>query len=127
MQNQNPHDQEDEDLIQAAKKRNVTPPTRVYSKDCIFCEKVNYIRSTSSQEPLVKMKTVNEILSKSDEIRKALNLKKIVVMDQALYAKAAEIKWQRPNTYSSIILRLGTFHTIAIRCPLLENALKTPV
>ena len=37
-----------------------------------------------------------------------LNLKEIVVaMDQALYAKAAEI-----NTYSPIILRLGTFHTI---------------
>ena len=59
------------------------------------------------------MKTVNEILCKSDEIRKVLNLKEIVVvMDQALYAKAAEIKWQHPNTYSSIILRLGTFHTI---------------
>ena len=63
--------------------------------------------------PATEMKTVNEILSKSDEIRKVLNLKEIVViMDQALYAKAAEIKWQHPNTYSFIILRLGTFHTI---------------
>lgn len=59
------------------------------------------------------MKTVSEILSKSDEIRKELNLKEIAfVMDQALYAKAAEIKWQHPNTYSFIILRLGTFRTI---------------
>lgn len=59
------------------------------------------------------MKTVSEILSKSDEIRKELNLKEIAfVMDQALYAKAAEIKWQHPNTYSIIILRLGTFRTI---------------
>ena len=59
------------------------------------------------------MKTVNEILCKSDEIRKVQNLKEIVVvMDQALYSKAAEIKWQHPNTYSFIILRLGAFHTI---------------
>ena len=62
---------------------------------------------------LPEMKTVNEILSKLDEIKKVLNMKEIVVvMDKALYAKAAEIKWQHPNTYSYIILRLGTFHTI---------------
>jgi len=30
---QNPHNQEDEDFKPAAKKRNVTTPTRVYSKD----------------------------------------------------------------------------------------------
>ena len=43
--------------------------------------------------PATEMKTVNEILSKSDEIRKVLNLKEtVVVMDHALYAKAAEIK-----------------------------------
>ena len=41
--NQNPHDEEDEDFKPTAKKRNVTTPTRVYSKDCIFCEKVKYI------------------------------------------------------------------------------------
>ena len=45
--NQNPHDEEDEDFKPAAKKRNVTTPTRVYCKD-------KYIRSTSSREPLVK-------------------------------------------------------------------------
>ena len=59
------------------------------------------------------MKTVKEIPCKSDEIRKVLNLKEIVfVMYQVLYAKAAEIKLQHPNTYSFIILRLGTFRTI---------------
>ena len=54
--NQNPHDKEDEDFKPAAKKRNVTTPTRVYSKDCIFCEKMTYIHSTSSREPLIKAK-----------------------------------------------------------------------
>ena len=72
---------------------------------------VGYLPTTNA--PATEMKTVNEILSKSDEIRKVLNLKEIVVViDQALYAKAAEIKWQHPNTCSSIILRLGTLHTI---------------
>lgn len=71
------------------------------------------------------MKTVNEILCKSDEIRKVLNLKEIVfVMDQALYAKVAEMKWQHLNTYSSIILRLGTFHTICNLMSIIENSLK---
>lgn len=74
-------------------------------------EIVGYLPTINA--PATEMKTVNEILSKLEEIRKVLNLKEIVVvMDQALYAKAAEIKWQHPNTYSSIILRLGTFHTI---------------
>ena len=72
---------------------------------------VGYLPTVNA--PAAEVKTLNEILSKSDEIRKVLNLKEIVVvMDQALYAKAAEIKWQHPNTYSSIILRLGTFHKI---------------
>ena len=63
--------------------------------------------------PATEMKTVNEILRQSDEVRKMLNLKEIVVViDQALYAKAAEIKWKHLSTYSSIIFQLGTFHTI---------------
>ena len=32
-------------------------------------------------------------------------------MDQALYAKAAEIRWSNPE-YLNIILRLGGFHTL---------------
>lgn len=41
--NQNPQNEEVEDFIQATTKRNVTPPTRVYSKDCIFCKRVKLV------------------------------------------------------------------------------------
>ena len=33
-------------------------------------------------------------------------------MDQALYAKAAEITWKHRELFSNILLRMGTFHTI---------------
>ena len=60
-----------------------------------------------------KMTTVKEILRRSDEIRKTLDLSAtVVVMDQALFAKAAEVAWKEHDRYGSIILRLGTFHTI---------------
>ena len=36
----------------------------------------------------------------------------VVVMAQALYAKAAEIAWKHKDKYKEIILRLGTFRTI---------------
>ena len=35
-----------------------------------------------------------------------------MVMDQALYVKAAEIIWKHSDKYDNIILRLGRFHTI---------------
>jgi len=42
-----------------------------------------------------------------------LELEKIVVvMDQALFAKACEILWTRPQIYDSIIPVMGNFHTI---------------
>ena len=59
------------------------------------------------------MSTVNEILTQSVKIRDYLNLDKIVVVfDQALYAKAAEIVWKHTVMYQNVILRMGGFHTI---------------
>ena len=53
-----------------------------------------------------------EILKQSEEIRKKLDLSSIVVvMDQALYAKAAKIV-RKQDQFSKIVLRIGTFHTI---------------
>ena len=44
-------------------------------------------------------------------IMKSLQLNNIVVVfDQALYAKAAEVTWKRPETFKNIILRMGVFH-----------------
>jgi len=63
--------------------------------------------------PATELTTVNEILYQSQEIRKRLSLQAIVVvMDLALYAKAREVTWKSNDIFGSIILRLGTFHTI---------------
>ena len=44
---------------------------------------------------------------------KILNLPEIVVvLDQALYAKACEVTWKHKDLYAGVLLRLGTFHTI---------------
>ena len=60
-----------------------------------------------------------EILKQSEEIGKKLDLSLIVVvMDQALYAKAAEIAWKQ-DQFSNIVLRIGTFHTICIALAIL--------
>lgn len=63
--------------------------------------------------PATQMSTVNEILKQSLHIQQSLGLTKIVcVFDQALYAKAVEITWKHPEQFSSIIIRMGAFHTI---------------
>ncbi|KAL8606728.1 hypothetical protein ACOMHN_018762 [Nucella lapillus] len=36
----------------------------------------------------------------------------VIVLDQALYAKATEIVWREREKYRHLLLRLGTFHTI---------------
>ena len=77
--------------------------------------------ATRSEEPVFKdvvapateLTTVNEILRQSEDIRRRLNLQEVVVViDQALYAKACEVTWKNRGVYDYIILRLGTFHTI---------------
>ena len=63
--------------------------------------------------PATELSTVNEILRQSEDVRKRLYLDQIVVvLDQALYAKACEVAWKNRELYEKIILRLGTFHTI---------------
>ena len=61
---------------------------------------------------------MNEVLIRSVKIKDTLQLKSIVVvLDQALYAKATEIVWKHPDIFKGIILRMGEFHTI---CTLLS-------
>ena len=63
--------------------------------------------------PATELNTVFEILNQSERIRKELLLEAIVVvMDQALFAKAAEIAWKQKELFPNILLRMGTFHTI---------------
>ena len=61
----------------------------------------------------------SEPLNQSEEIRKKLCLLAIVVvMDQALYAKAAEIAWKQ-DQFSNIVLRMGALHTICVALSIL--------
>ena len=78
---------------------------------CISQDIIGYLPTINS--PATDMCTVYEILNQSDIIRKELKLNSIViVMDQALFAKAAEIVWKQRKRYEKIILRMGAFHKI---------------
>ena len=63
--------------------------------------------------PATAMSTVNEVLKQALKIKESLNLNEIVcVFDKAFYAEAADIVWKHPDTFQSIVPRLGMFHTI---------------
>ena len=63
--------------------------------------------------PATELSTVQEILRQSESIRQKLKLEIIaVVMDQALYAKAAEIAWEQKFNFGNIALMMGNFHII---------------
>ena len=62
--------------------------------------------------PATNMSTVHEVLVQSTQIMDSLHLQSIVcVFDQALYAKAAEIKWKHMDSFGRVVLRMGAFHT----------------
>lgn len=62
--------------------------------------------------PATDMATVFEVLCQSRKIKESLKLTSIVaVFDQALYAKAVEIKWKHSIEFQSLVLRMGVFHT----------------
>lgn len=59
-----------------------------------------------------ELSTVYTILKRSVEMGRKLNLEEvIVVMDQAIYAKAQEVVWKKSEEFNNVVLRLGTFHT----------------
>ena len=63
--------------------------------------------------PATNMSTVFEILNQSLKIKDTLKLQAIVVVfDQTLYAKAAEIKRKHTERFRSIVLRMGAFHAM---------------
>ena len=57
--------------------------------------------------------TINQVLHRCLKIKDSLNLPSIVcVFDEAIYAKAVEIKWRNPEMFSSRVIMLGIFHTL---------------
>ena len=65
---------------------------------------------TTINAPATAMSTVNEVLKQALKIKESLEI--VCVFDQAFYAKAAYIVWKHPDTFQSIVPRLGMFHTI---------------
>lgn len=58
------------------------------------------------------MSAVNCILKHSIKIAEDLGLESIVlVMDQAIYSKAQQIRWQNDQFQQRLVIRLGEFHT----------------
>ena len=58
------------------------------------------------------MDTVNTILTQSVAIADSLELDSLVlVMDQAIYSKAHQIRWQNDSFKKRLVIRLGDFHT----------------
>ncbi|XP_049332864.1 uncharacterized protein LOC111197609 isoform X2 [Astyanax mexicanus] len=59
-----------------------------------------------------EMSTVNTILKRSVQIADQLELDHIVlVFDQAIYAKAQQIRWKDDSLTRRLVIRLGEFHT----------------
>lgn len=60
-----------------------------------------------------EMTTVNTILAQSVEMADRLQVNSMVlVFDQAIYAKAQQIRWKDEKLTSRLVIRLGEFHTI---------------
>ncbi|KAG1685808.1 hypothetical protein GQR58_008924 [Nymphon striatum] len=74
-------------------------------------DKVGHLPTINA--PATELSTVQELLSQSVFIQQHLSLDKIAVtMDQALYAKAAEVAWKHKLRFESLLLMMGNFHII---------------
>ena len=101
--------------LHAAEKQTVCRWTGfnilVRSETDVSQDNIGYLPTIDA--PATNMSTVFEVLRQSVQIKESLKLKSIVVVfDQALYAKAADITWKHSERFKSIVLRLGGFHTI---------------
>ena len=71
-----------------------------------------------------KLPTVYTLLKRSLEMADQLNQHDvIVVLDQAIYAKALEVIWQNQEQFRRLVVRMGSFHTICAFWQLLANDL----
>lgn len=75
-------------------------------------DSVDYLPGINA--PATDMSTVYQVLTKSLQIKETLRLQSIVVVfDQALYAKATEIKWKHSAQFIAIVLRMGVFESVS--------------
>ncbi|CAB3997648.1 Hypothetical predicted protein [Paramuricea clavata] len=57
--------------------------------------------------------TINTMLTRSKEIADKLELKyAVLVFDEAVYAKAQQVRWKEETFFNRFVVRFGEFHTI---------------
>lgn len=72
---------------------------------------VSYLPTINA--PATQLSTVHQVLLMVLKIKAELDLEEIVcVFDQALYAKAMEIKWKNNEMFEKVVIRMGAFHTL---------------
>ena len=101
--------------LHAAEKQKVSGWTgfNIAVRNEVEVSKANIGYLPTIDAPATDLSTVYEVLNQSLKIKDSLKLQSIVVVfDQALYAKATEIKWKHKEKFSNLILRVGVFHTI---------------
>ena len=84
--------------------------THLHDRDDIHLSRVAYLPTIEASP--TELDTVNTILRRSLDMADNLCLKTItLVFDQAIYAKAQEIRWKEEVLRDRIVIRLGEFHT----------------
>ena len=84
----------------------------VLRKNVVVLEsKISYLDTLDS--PATDIKTVNEVLCRACAIKERLGLESVLcVLDQAFYAKAAEVIWKNKDIFGDIVNMLGEFHLL---------------
>ena len=80
----------------------------VCSNNIVNKDTIGYLPTTNA--PATQLSTVHHVLIQVMKIKAELQLDEIVsVFDQALYAKAMEIKWKNGEMYEKVVIRHGDF------------------
>lgn len=80
-------------------------------KDVPLCSSVTYLPVIDGNA--TEMSTVNTILHRSMDLAEHLDQDAVVVVaDQAIYAKAQQIRWAYEDMKKKTVMRLGEFHTL---------------
>ena len=84
---------------------------KVRDKVIVMQSNIGYLDSINS--PATDIGTVYEMMKRAMGIKEHLNLDSVVcVLDQAMYAKACEVKFKKKDEFQDVLLFMGTFHTI---------------
>ena len=84
---------------------------KVQNEEEVSQDNIGYLPTMDA--PASNMSTVFEVLTQSLKIKDSLRLNAIaVVFEEAIYAKATEIKWKHSEQFRDIIVTMGAFRTL---------------